>query len=111
MRPYNIGQNIDPRKPKFNKTLRGESVTIERGFGILKAHWRCLLKRLDSEIEDVSNVIITCVVLHNVCQFSGDEYLDEDEVSFRARFETRARSSHQRCSVKNVFLEISKNSQ
>ena len=53
MKPYNIGQNIDPRKAKFNKKLCGTHVTIERGFGILKARWRCLLKRLDSEIESV----------------------------------------------------------
>ena len=65
MRPYNIGQNIDPRKAKFNKKLCGVRVTIERGSEILKARWRCLLKRLDSEIENVSNMIITCVVLHN----------------------------------------------
>ena len=23
---------------------------------------------------------MTCVVLHNMCQLNGDEYLDEDEV-------------------------------
>ena len=65
--PYNIGQNIDPRKAKLNNKLCGARVTIERGFGILKARWRCLLKRIDSEIKNVLNVIITCVVLHNMC--------------------------------------------
>ena len=80
MWPYNIGQNIDPRKVKFNKKLCGARVTIERGFRILKACWRCHLKRLDSNIENLSNVIIICVVLHNMCQFNGDKYLDEDEV-------------------------------
>ena len=44
MRRYNIGQNIDPRKPKFNKKLCRARVTIEREFGILKACRRCLLK-------------------------------------------------------------------
>ena len=44
MRPYNIGQNIDSRKAKFNKKLCGACVTIERGFGILKACWRYPLK-------------------------------------------------------------------
>ena len=34
MRPYNIGQNVDPRKAKFNKKLRGARVTI--GLGYLK---------------------------------------------------------------------------
>ena len=76
MRPYNIGQNIDPRKAKFNKKLCETRVRIERGFGILKARWRRHFKRLDSEIENVTNVIITCVVLHNMFQFNGDKYLD-----------------------------------
>ena len=80
MRFYNIGQNIDSRKAKFNKKLCGTRVTIERGFGILKVRWRCLLKRLDIKIEDVSNVIITCIVLYNMCQFNRHKYLDEDEV-------------------------------
>lgn len=57
-----------------------DTLTIERGFGILKVRWRCLLKRLDIKIEDVLNVIITCIVLYNMCQFSSHEYLDEDEV-------------------------------
>ena len=73
MRPYNIGPNIDARKAKFNKKLCGARVSIERGFGILKARWGCLLKQLDSEIANFSNVIIICVVVHNMCQFNGDE--------------------------------------
>ena len=80
MRLYNIGPNIDARKAKFNKKLCGARVSIEREFGILKVRWGCLLKQFDSEIENFSNVIITCVVLHNMYQFNGDEYLDEDEV-------------------------------
>ena len=44
--------------------------------GILKARCRCLAERLASEIENFSNVIITCVVLHNMCHFNGEEYLD-----------------------------------
>ena len=44
MRLYNIGQNIDSRKAKFNKKLCGARATIERGFGILKACWRYPLK-------------------------------------------------------------------
>ena len=47
---------------------------------ILDTRWRCLFKRLDSEIENVSNGIITCVALRNMCQLNRDEYLDEDEV-------------------------------
>ena len=35
---------------------------------------------LDSDIENILNVIITCVVLRNMCQFNGEEYLDKDKL-------------------------------
>ena len=38
------------------------------------------MKRLDCEIENVSSVIITCVVLHNICQIAGDHYVDHDDI-------------------------------
>ena len=105
MRPCNIGQNIDPRKAKFNKKLCGVRVTIERGFWILKARWRCLLKRLDSEIKNVLNVIITCVALRNMCQFSRDEYLDENEVLEQVlRQEREARQRRRRQNNANPSL-------
>ena len=56
------------KQVKFSKYLSGVHVT--RGFGTLKGFWRCFLKRLNSEIENVSNVIIACVVLHNTVQLN-----------------------------------------
>ena len=41
-----------------------------RGFGTLKGFWRCFLKRLNSEIENVSNIIIACGVLHNIVELN-----------------------------------------
>ena len=53
---------------------------VERGFGILKVQWRCLLKCLDANIENVSSVIIICVVLYNIFQFTGDNYVDDNNI-------------------------------
>ena len=53
-------------------------MTVERAFRILKARWRCLLKPLDNRIENVTAVVITCCVLHNICQMRKDEYIDKD---------------------------------
>ena len=58
---------------KFNKNLSAACVSVEHGIGILKARWHILLK-LDSNISNVSNVIIACAVLHNFCQIEKDEY-------------------------------------
>ena len=47
-------------------------------FGTLKERWSCLLKRLDNRIENVSAVVITCCVLHNICQMNKYDYVDQD---------------------------------
>ena len=78
LRPYPFSVNITPAERKFNKKLSSARVTVERGFGILKARWRCLLKRLDAQVENVSFTVVACIVMHNICQMNGDEYFDED---------------------------------
>ena len=80
MKPYNITRPLTQSQKKFNKTLSSARAVVERGFGILKARWRCLLKRLDANIENVSSIVVTCVVLHNIFQLSGDDYVDEDNI-------------------------------
>ena len=52
-------------------------MVVENAFGRLKGHWRCLMKRLDSQLENVSKIVATCVVLHNICETFGDSCLQE----------------------------------
>ena len=80
MKPYPFSPTLSQSEKKFNKKLSAARVTVERAFGILKARWRCLLKRLDSRIENISAVIICCCTLHNICQISGDNYIDDDGI-------------------------------
>ena len=40
--------------------------------------WICFLKRLDNYLENINQVVIICFVLHNICQVSGDVYLNDD---------------------------------
>ena len=58
--------------------MSSAGVTVERVFGILKARWRYLLKCLDNRIKNVTAVIMTCCILHNICQMRKDEYIDKD---------------------------------
>ena len=51
---------------------------VKRGFSLLKARWCCLLERLDHEIENISKEITACFILHNICQMSRDECVDND---------------------------------
>ena len=78
--PFPFGPALTRDQKKFNKKLSGGRVHVERAFGILKARWRCLLKRLDNEIENVSTVIIACCTLHNICQMNNEDYIDRDGV-------------------------------
>ncbi|XP_066929993.1 uncharacterized protein [Clytia hemisphaerica] len=78
VKPYPFIPALTRSEKRFNKILSSARVTVERGFGILKARWRCLLTRLDAEVENVSDQIIACCVLHNICQEMNDEYIDED---------------------------------
>ena len=52
-------------------------MVVENAFGRLKGRWRCLLKRLDFNLENVPHVVAACVVLHNTCEMYGDMCLAE----------------------------------
>ena len=68
VKPFYQDHRLDPVETKFNRSLSSTRVVVEQAFGLLKARWRCLLKRLDNKVENVSKIIITCCVLHNICQ-------------------------------------------
>lgn len=45
--------------------------------GRLKGHWRCPMKCLDSQMENVSKIVTTSVVLHNICETFSDSCLQQ----------------------------------
>jgi hypothetical protein len=79
LKPYPINVILNRSQSRFNKTLSSARSTVERAFGILKARWRILLKRLDNKFCNIPEVILTCCILHNFCQQAGEEF-DDDEV-------------------------------
>ena len=50
---------------KNSKAFSLLRVTSECAFGILKARWRCFLNNLDSQIENISKVIIVDYIYNN----------------------------------------------
>ncbi|KAG1651853.1 hypothetical protein GQR58_026703 [Nymphon striatum] len=61
-------------------------MAVEMAFGRLKGCWRCLLKRLDSRIQNVSTVIAACFVLYNFCDSNKDGIdLAEDNLEYTER--------------------------
>ena len=57
-------------------TYRRLGVIVEQVFCVLKGRFRILLKRMDIDLENTVKTIITCCVLHNIYQLSGDFYID-----------------------------------
>ena len=64
---------LSPEESHFNYRQSRARMVVENAFGRLKGRWRCLLKRMDyMDIDTIINVVACCVVLHNICEFSGD---------------------------------------
>jgi len=76
MKPYPEYMGI-LRKIDDSITRSRARIVVERAFGRLKGRWRCLMKRLDYQLDHVTNVIAACVVLHNICELKADECQEE----------------------------------
>ena len=50
-----------------------QSVLIECSFGRLKARWSCLRRAMDINMKDLPAVIMTCFILHNVCEIHSEQ--------------------------------------
>jgi hypothetical protein len=64
-------------KKNVNKCLSSAHVVVENGFGRLKGCWRCLMKRNDVDIHIMSDIVVACCILHNVCELNKEQILPE----------------------------------
>ena len=64
----------------FNNFLRSARNPIEYAFGRLKARWSILTRKVNLNLETVPKVILTCFILHNLCELHNDD-IDENAVS------------------------------
>ena len=103
-RPYNWTQTLSPREKRFNKLLSSARVTVKRAFGVLKARWCCLLTLLETNLENVSDVIITCFALHNFCQINNELYQDDEILEYLIQKERSSRV-HISTSSNEAFAE------
>lgn len=87
-------------------------MVVENAFGRLKGRWRCLLKRLDMQVNNATTAVGACVVLHNICELFGDYYLEEweqinpdedDIVSVQHGSSSRQAASTIRDAIKNYL--------
>lgn len=72
MKPYLENPTTTAKERLFNYRQSRGRMVVENAFGRLKGRWRCLMKRLDTNVCNVSNIVASCVVLHNICEMYGD---------------------------------------
>ncbi|XP_071092733.1 uncharacterized protein [Haliotis cracherodii] len=78
MKPYTHIANMSISQKTFNYRLSRARMTIENTFGRLKGRWRLLLKRMDVGVDFASNVVTTCVILHNLCEMHRETYIGNE---------------------------------
>ena len=62
----------------WNFVQSSTRMCVERTFGMLKGRWRIFLKMIDVHLKNVSDLILTCLVLHNMCLIFGDDFLRQE---------------------------------
>ena len=77
MKPYLENSSTTSQERQFNYRQSRARMVVENAFGRLKGRWRCLLKRMDTHVCNVPNIVASCVVLHNVCELYGDHCSDD----------------------------------
>ena len=77
MKPYTDTGRLSRQQSGFNYRLSRARVVTENAFGRLKARWRCLMKRNDTNIAMMPTVVAACAILHNMCEIHGDKFNEE----------------------------------
>ena len=79
MKPYPVNSHTIAEQQNFNYHQSRARMVVENAFGRLKGRWRCLLKRLDMQVDNAAVAVGACVVLHNICETFGDYCLEDWE--------------------------------
>ncbi|KAJ7320191.1 hypothetical protein JRQ81_019702 [Phrynocephalus forsythii] len=66
MKPYAVPRNEHERH--YNKIFNRSRNVVECTFGQLKARFRRLPVRMEAHIQNVSSIIASVVILHNICE-------------------------------------------
>ena len=76
--PFKDGKiTLSENEANWNFIQYLNRMCVERAFGILKGRWRMIIKRCEVSLRNISDIIATCVVLHNLC-IVNKEGIEED---------------------------------
>ena len=65
MKPFAVNGHLTAADHHYNYHQSRARMVVENAFGRLKGRWRCLS-------EHTTNVVVSCAVLHNICEQLGD---------------------------------------
>ncbi|KAM6936882.1 uncharacterized protein FYW49_020689 [Xenentodon cancila] len=77
MKGYSEEHRLSPEQRRFTFTLASVRSVVDAAFMRLKGRWRCLLKKSDIDVSMMPRVVVSCCVLHNICEQRGDAFLPE----------------------------------
>ena len=66
--------NLTREERTFNYRLSRARMVTENAYWRLKGRWRIPLKRNDTRIHKLQNVVTACCVLHNLCETAGEDF-------------------------------------
>ncbi len=80
LKPFSDTGRLSQKETTFNYRLSRARMTIENTFGRCKARWRILLRRTDVDTDRVTNVILACFTLNNICETHKEAFDPEWDV-------------------------------
>ena len=66
----------DHREKFFGYKLSSARIVIENAFVQLKGRFRCLNSAVDVNVKELPNLIMSCFVLHNFCEFRNEKLVN-----------------------------------
>ena len=64
----------DSKKTLYNLKLKSARVVTENMYGMLKRQWRILYKKTEMKIYNLKYIVMSCVILHNLCIGRNDPW-------------------------------------
>ena len=71
LKAYKEDTKVD-KEIYFNKKLCNAPEVTENCYGILMGRWRIFDKNTERKLNDLEYVIMSCILLHNICINFGD---------------------------------------
>ena len=113
MKPFPENGTLGSDKLHFNYRISRARMVVENAFGRLKGRWRCLLKQNEVNIEKMNSIVVTCCVLHNICElfkeeFDTDLYEKESSIQQTGSNDSRSEPSQNANSIRNALIKYCK---